>query len=210
MHAARKRFSLARDRQEEQRPISKSAGRRAVVAAAVIATLITTASYAGLGDPLVASGSNIVMRFEGTSANYESMISVNNVEVDGQSLFFPNFTTKIGSTIDLGSFPAGMSLDITLHVTTPAASNIWHTGAATLNIDNVIHANVVYNYNGEIGRVFVGFEDQYGGGDLDYNDHMFSFIGVATPVPEPGTCALMVAGLGALAFVARRRRARQG
>jgi len=181
-----------------------------VATAAAIAILFTTASHAGLGDPLVASGGNIVMRFEGTSANYESMIGVNNVVVDGQSLFFPNFTTRIGSTIDLGPFTAGMSLDITLHVTTPAASNIWHTGAAALNLDNVIHANVVYNYNGESGRVFVGFEDQYGGGDLDYNDHMFSFTGVATPVPEPGTRALMMAGLGALALVARRRKAQQG
>jgi hypothetical protein len=128
------------------------------------------------------------------------------VTVNGQSLFFPNFTTKPGSTIELGLFPAGMSLDITLHVITPGASNLWHTGAASLNIDNVIHANVIYNYNGEIGRTFVGFEDQFGGGDLDYNDHMFSFIGVVTPVPEPGTCSLMMASLGALIFVARRRK----
>jgi hypothetical protein len=162
-----------------------------------------------LGDPLVAAGGDIVMRFEGTSATYESLISVNNVEVNGQSLFFPNFTTPIGSTIDLGAFTAGTSLDIALHVITPGASNIWHTGAASLNIDNVIHANVIYNYNGDIGRTFVGFEDQYGGGDLDHNDHMFSFTGVVTPAPEPGTCSLMIVGLGALTFVAQRRERRQ-
>lgn len=208
MKTARRQFSPTPAASKEQCPIRKSAGRWTVVAVATIATLISAACHAGLGDPLVAAGGDIVMRFEGTSATYESLISVNNVEVNGQSLFFPNFTTPIGSTIDLGSFTAGMSLDIALHVITPGASNIWHTGAASLNIDNVIHANVLYNYNGEIGRTFVGFEDQFGGGDFDYNDHMFSFTGVVTPVPEPGTCSLMMVSLGALTFVARRRRAR--
>jgi hypothetical protein len=73
----------------------------------------------------------------------------------------------------------------------------------------VIHANVIYNYNGEIGRTSVGFEDQFGGGDLDYDDHMLSFTGVVTPAPELGTCSLMIVGLGALTFVAQRRERRQ-
>jgi hypothetical protein len=176
-----------------------------LVAAVAMETLICPASHAGMGDPLVAQGGDIVMRFEGTSADYESLISVNDVKVNGESLFFPNFKTKIGSTIDLGLFPPGLSLDITLHVITPTASNLWHTGAASLNSDNFVHANVIYDYNGEIGRTFVGFEDQVGGGDRDYNDHMFSFIGVATTVPEPGTCLLMMVGLGALGWGARRR-----
>ncbi len=177
---------------------------------ALISALVSTASYAGLGDSLVATGGDIVMRYEGYSAGYESLISVNNVEINGQSLFFPNFTTTNGSTINLGSFSAGLSLDIALHVVAPpSASNIWHTGAAALNLDNVIHANVIFDYNGEVGRTFVGFEDQFGGGDLDYNDHMFSFIGV-TAVPEPGSPALIAVGLGTLAFLARRRRVHQG
>ena len=209
MKTARRQFPPIPVASKDQCPVRKSAGSRIVVAVAAVATLFSAACHAGLGDPLVATGGDIVMRFEGTSATYESLISVNNVEVNGQSLFFPNFTTPVGSTIDLGPFTAGTPLDIELHVTTPGAENIWHTGPASLNIDDVIHANVIYNYNGEIGRTFVGFEDQYGGGDLDYNDHMFSFTGVVTPAPEPGTCSLMMVGLGALAIVAQRRERRQ-
>jgi hypothetical protein len=189
---------------------SKLVRRWIVVVVALITLLASTASQAGLGDPLVATGGDIVIRFEGTDASYDSLIGVNNVEVNGQSLFFSNRSTTNGATINLGSFSAGLSLDIALHVVAPpSASNIWHTGAAALNIDKVIHANVIFDYNGEVGRTFVGFEDQFGGGDLDYNDHMFSFIGV-TAVPEPGSPALIAVGLGALAFLARRRRVHQG
>lgn len=206
-------FSVSRSASEKQSPFrmrSRFAGGWTVVAGALISAMVSYASHAGLGDPLMAAGGDIVMRFEGTSAGYESLISVNSVEVNGQSLFFPNFTTPIGSTINLGSFSAGLSLDIALHVITPSASNIWHTGAAALNLDNVIHANVTFDYNGESGRTFVGFEDQFGGGDLDYNDHTFSFTGVTAAVPEPGPRALMMVGMGTLAFVTRRRKAQQG
>lgn len=189
---------------------SKFVRRWLVVVVALLSALASTASRAGLGDPLVAAGGDIVIRFEGTDADYDSLIGVNNVEVNGLSLFFPNHTTTNGSTINLGSFSAGLSLDIALHVVAPPpASNIWHTGAAALNIDNVIHANVIFDYNGEVGRTFVGFEDQFGGGDLDYDDHRFSFIGVSA-VPEPGSPALIAVGLGTLAFIARRRRVHQG
>jgi hypothetical protein len=207
MNTERKPFSPIRDTSGRRCLTRRATERMSLVVAVAIGTLFSPASHAGLGDPLVAQGGEIVMRFEGTSASYESLISVNNVKVNGESLFFPNFTTKIGSTIDLGSFTPGLSLDITLHVITPAASNLWHTGAASLNSDNVIHANVIYDYNGEIGRTFVGFEDQVGGGDRDYNDHMFSFVGVATTVPEPGICLLMVVGLGVVACGTWRRKA---
>jgi hypothetical protein len=209
MNKARKPFFPTRATSKKQCLFSRAAERWTVVIAVAIGALFTTTSYGGLGDPLVAKGGDIVMRFEGTSANFDSLISVNNVEVNGQSLFFPNHATQIGSTIDLGPFLAGMPLDITLHVITPTASNTWHTGAGSLNSDNVIHANVTYNYNGDIGRTFVGFEDQVGGGDLDYNDHMFSFTGVITTIPEPGICSLMIAGMGALVFGLRCRKIKQ-
>ncbi len=175
-----------------------------VLGVALLSVIVSTAGHAGLGDSLMAEGGDIVIRFEGTDAGYDSLISVNDVEVNGQSLFFPNHTTTMGSTINLGSFAAGTLLDIALHVITPAASNIWHTGMAALNIDNVIHANVIYNYNGEVSRTFIGFEDQLGGGDKDYNDHMFSFTGVTVVVPEPGNHALLMLGMVTLIFAAWR------
>jgi hypothetical protein len=171
---------------------------RLAAAAALAATLAAPQAQAGIGDALVAAGGNIVIRFEGSDASFDSLISVN-----GSPQVFPNHSTAVGATLDLGFFAAGTSLDIVLHVLT--TGHDFHTGAGAANPDGLPHANVIYNF-GEPGRTFVGFEDILGGGDLDYNDHMFSFTNIAPAIPEPETYALMLAGLGVMGFIARRRK----
>ena len=168
-------------------------------AVGLAAVLAAPQAQAGIGDSLVASGGNIVIRFEGTAASYDSLISVN-----GGAEVFPNHSTSVGDTLDLGFFAAGTPLDIVLHVVT--TGDFFHTGAAAGNPDGLVHANVVYDF-GEPGRTFVGFEDIFGGGDLDYDDHMFSFTNIKPAIPEPGTYALMLAGLGVVGFIGRRRKA---
>jgi hypothetical protein len=170
----------------------------ALIAAAVAGIgLAPATSMAALGDSLIASGGHIIATFEGSDASFDSLLSLN-----GSPLIFPNHATAVGTTYDFGDFVAGTALDFKLTVVDP--SNVWHVGPASGNSDSVIHANVIYNYT-ELGRTFVGFEDHPGGGDLDYNDHLFSFTNV-NPVPEPETYAMFMAGLGLMGFIARRRK----
>lgn len=55
------------------------------------------------------------------------------------------------------------------------------------------------------GLTLVGFEDLFGGGDLDFDDLGFAFTSVSpTAVPEPA--ALLLVGTGAAGLLARARR----
>ena len=174
----------------------KTSLNRIAAAASLLAAFAAPQAQAALGDTLVATGGNVVIRFEGSDAGYDSLISVN-----GGAQIFANHSTAVGSTIDLGSFAAGTQLDIVLHVVTTGEA--FHTGSGAGNSDALAHADVVYNFQ-ETGRTWIGFEDIKGGGDHDYNDHQFSFTNVQTAVPEPATYALMLAGIVGVAAVARR------
>jgi hypothetical protein len=159
---------------------------------------------AGLADLIFASGGNITVRFEGSDTPFLSAVSIN-----GSPEFFPNHSTPIGTTIDVGAFAADTPIDVVQHVLT--TGNFFHSGPGTNNIDGLAHALVTI---GAGGRTFVSFEDQVGGGDLDFNDFMISLTGVRTvgTVPEPSVLAMVAAGLGILGFLGRGsgRRARGG
>lgn len=149
-----------------------------------------------LGADLYAVGGDITIRFEGSNAGYNSLISLN-----GPPEIFPNHSTAVGTEVNLGNFAAGTLLDVALHVLT--TGQIFHSGLGNLNVDSLPHALV----RQVDGRTYVSFEDIVGGGDKDYNDHMFSFTNVSvTAVPEPSTIALMLAGMGVIGFLGARRR----
>jgi hypothetical protein len=79
-------------------------------------------------------------------------------------------------------------------------------GPGLRNPDGIIHA-AVDNLGG--GVLVVGFEDLFGGGDLDYDDNKFRFTGaVVAPatVPEPASMLLLGSGLAGVAARGRRRR----
>jgi hypothetical protein len=171
--------------------------RRFAIFLGLAGLLASPAALAGLGDDAIAGGDEIIVTFVSSSANYNSLILVNSGVP-----FFPNHSTSPGDTFSIGSFAAGTVLDFALMVT--STGNLFHTGPAAGNPDGLAHAVVTYNA-GMPGRTVVSFEDILGGGDKDYNDYIFSFRSV-TAVPEPETGVLMLAGLMAVTWLARRRK----
>lgn len=176
-----------------------------IAALALMAGSINAMAAATLYDGAFTVGSTgaVEATFLGHTAAYSNDLyfSTDNIS---WSFIFNNHATPWGQTVSLGSFDAGTELFFKIHVNNTATT--FYSGAASNNPDGLVH--VVAETTGL--DTYVGFEDLYGGGDMDYDDVRYSFRNVAAvPVPEPETYALMLGGLGVAALAARRRQRRE-
>ena len=173
----------------------------ALVCALFLPTVSMAASILG-GKIFVQTTGEVTATFQGSSAAYTSKLFLQNT---GQGLFNSK-STSVGTTISLGTFEAGTELVFGLEV--KDTGHTFFTGGGRLNGDGMAHAFLNETF-GEEGEAYVGFEDLYGGGDEDYNDHNFSFTNIGSktaqppkdtlPAPEPSTAILLGSGLLGLA-----------
>ena len=157
------------------------------------------------------SSGQINAYFYGSSAAYTNTLTmmVNGV-VKPQTAtgVLNNHTSSMGDFINLGFVHAGDVLTFQLNVLTTGKT--WYSDES-LNSDG---ANHVYStafsgdpLNNIPAGTYVGFEDLYRGGDLDYNDEAFVFTNMSvSPVPEPETYAMLLAGLVLVGFRLHRRK----
>jgi hypothetical protein len=178
----------------------------------IIAAAAALASLSAQAFPIAVSGTegysvvvgttgDVIATYQGNSADYSNDLSLNG------TFIFNNHATAVGTTVNLGSFAAGTELIFQLHVNNTGYD--YFTGPASRNPDNHEHARVQDNWLP--GETLVSFEDLFNGA-FEYNDLSFSFtntrsVPVVPGIPEPETYALMLAGLGVLGAVARRRKA---
>lgn len=135
-------------------------------------------------------------------------LSVNGVVTPESSAgVLDNQTSSVGDFVVLGYANAGDVLTFQLNVLT--IGDTWYSNRSS-NIDGVNHVFTT-PFSGDAANgiplgTYVGFEDLYGGTDLDYDDGAYVFTNVSvSPVPEPGTYAMLLVGLGLVGFSMRRR-----
>lgn len=168
-----------------------------VLSASVLAHPIAASGTEGLS--VIASGGNVIAKYEGNSAGYS-----NDLLLD-MTFIFNNHATAVGATMDLGSFAAGTELIFQLYVHN--TGDRWYTGSGTRNADGLIHARVQENWLP--GVTLVSFEDLWGTpeGQNGYNDLSFSFTNTqTTPVGVPETSGLLLMLLGLAGLAAARRK----
>jgi hypothetical protein len=168
---------------------------RTLFGSAALACLLAAPAQAIpiVGQTLIATGGDVVVTFVSNEAGFNSELYLDGPIGGGFGSIFNNWTTGIGTSLNLGTFADGSELIFRLFV--PATGDAFYTGDATRNPDGIAHAAV----DAQSGQVLVGFEDLFGGGDLDYDDLVFSFSNVSIADnggPAPGSGGTGSAGGG--------------
>jgi len=160
---------------------------------------------------LTALGGQVVIYFAGQSANDDSVLNLIDPPGFLGNPFFPNHATAVGTSLVLGNFAFGTVLRFRLDDLTTGRS--YFTGPGAGNPDGIIHvAHQTWAADGVIPAdgILVGFEDIFGGGDLDFNDNMFVFTNVLSREVPPGTAevpepiSILLIGTGVLPMIRRR------
>lgn len=164
----------------------------------------------------------VTATYEGSGASYSNDIylmldALGNPGNDGNPandrFIFNNHSASVGDSVNLGTFSRGSDLSFRLHVN--ATGFDYFTGAPSNNPDGMHHARAAGN---ELtNTTLLSFEDLHGGGDNNFSDMSISLSNTLTAaipasIPEPEAYAMLLAGLGMIGAITRRRRvqSRQG
>jgi hypothetical protein len=203
------------------KPVRRSQMVALIVNCSAVAVLFTvlpqpTSAIPIEGAPIiVATDGHVIATFQGRSPG---TVFSNDLYLESPSGFsgiiFNNFSSTVGSTVDLGFFTAGTELIFRLDVNPGPGLSFYdrdfYSGPGSRNPDGLAHTRVDDEWMS--GQTLVEWEDLFGApeGSAGFNDLFFSFTNVrSTPpptVPDGGsTVALMGLAMIALIGWARKR-----
>lgn len=187
----------------------------------VLTSIASVSAYSAYAAPIAAPGTeglpvitttsdSVVATYQGKSgASYSNDLYLmldtsgrpgNDGNPSNDLFVFNNHASPVGETKTLGAFASGTELMFRLHVNN--TDQDFFTGLASNNGDGQVHARVEQNWLPN--TTLVSFEDF---NDNLFNDLSFSLANTPiSPVPEPHVYAMMIAGLGIVSLVARRRK----
>jgi hypothetical protein len=148
-----------------------------IAVAAALALAAPAEAQAVIGGRLFATGGTVDIVVQPGTAGYASQLFLRRADGTRNNVAL---NTEVGKQVTVGPFPAGKEL--VFGITVLNGGQTFFVGPASRNPDGIAHADVT-----ETGvRTFlVGFEDQFGGGDLDYDDNVFQFTGNLAPNRPP-------------------------
>jgi len=129
------------------------------------------------GQSVYAGGGEVIVKVMPSDAGYTSELHLSSPE----PARFIALNRDVGMVVNLGVYPAGQELIFSIYV--QQTQKTFYSGPASRNSDNELHAAANLP---AYGPATVGFEDLEGGGDQDFNDNMFRFLGLSTFVDTDG------------------------
>ena len=152
----------------------------------------------------------VTITFVDKYANYFNTLYVASYDASGKMVdsWQKLFTSSDAKQSSVSKLFSGTELVFRIDVSN--TGHTWYSNAKGL--DGFDHAWAQYEYFNK-NEAIVGFEDLVKAGDKDFNDFIFKLnnisrspIPVPQPaVPEPETYAMLLAGLGVVGAIVRRR-----
>lgn len=182
------------------------AARLVRLAAIVVSTTLISSNSVGApqfgATVIVETDGEVVATLGENFAGYTNELYLES-PANSLGLLFTNKMTPVTTVANLGSFTAGTELVFRMHVVD--TGDDFYTGPASRNVDSIVHAYVDEEFVQDAS--YVAFEDQNGGGDLNFADLTFSLSNTRAGevVPEPAACLLGGFGFGLLGFYGWRR-----
>ena len=162
-----------------------------------LSLLATDSTLTGVGITVPVGFSDIAVTYLGTDAAFSNTL----IHLASFTTLFNNLAAPLDTTVNIsGVVPGALVFQLLVDQN---GDGVFGPTDYVLNSATSFTRTITLNAY----EYIVGFEDVrdstglVAGGDLDYNDIVFKVA-----IPEPGTYALLLAGLGVMGFIAMRRK----